>query len=91
MRRREEQPGWVQAGAATSMRLLQKAAERGKSAGGPSSHWGDSQGSHTVGSAGFEEAPWMGHGGVHRMDAGHLGGQQLMLTVYYQICTSLCL
>jgi len=69
-----QQPAWVKARAATSMRVLQKAADKGRSASPPPSSWLGSQGGHSVGSAAFEEAPWMGHGGVRHMDAGHLGG-----------------
>ncbi|KAL0023053.1 hypothetical protein WJX79_005531 [Trebouxia sp. C0005] len=67
-----EQPAWVKARAATSMRVLQRAADKGLSASPPPSSWLGSQRSHSVGSAAFEEAPWMGHGGVRHMDAGHL-------------------
>ena len=69
-----QQPAWVKARAATSMRVLQRAADKGLSAGPPPSSWLGSQGGRSVGSAAFEEAPWMGHGGVRHMDAGHLGG-----------------
>ncbi len=63
----------MKARAATSMRVLQRAADKGLSASHPPSSWFGSQGGHSVGSAAFEEAPWMGHGGVRHMDAGHLG------------------
>ena len=71
---RPPNPPWVQRGA-TSMRLVQKAAEMSTSAARALPHWQQvgldrgQQGSH----AGFEEAPWMGLGGVHHMDPGHLG------------------
>ena len=64
-------PAWVQAG--TSMRLVQKAAGKGISGVNTPTSWAGSQGGHKEGSAGFEQAPWMGHGGVRHMDAGHLG------------------
>ncbi|DBA97227.1 TPA: hypothetical protein ACH3X1_014977 [Trebouxia sp. C0004] len=67
-----QQPAWVKARATTSMRVLQRAADKGLSASPPPSSWLGSQGGHSVGSAAFEEAPWMGHGGVRHMDAGHL-------------------
>ena len=53
------------------MRLVQKAAEKAGSAAHtpPTWHQQAQQGGH----AGYEEAPWLGHGGVHHMDAGHLG------------------
>ncbi len=55
------------------MRLLQKAAEKATPGGHSSSSWAESQSEHRGGSAGFEGAPWMGHGGVHHPDAGHIG------------------
>lgn len=66
------------------MRLVQKAAERSMAASHAQPHWQQGgqdmgqQGSH----AGFQEAPWMGRGGVHHMDPGHLG-----LPTLQQQCT----
>ena len=51
------------------MRLVQKAAM----APDQPVHLTASQDSHLGCSAGFEEAPWMGQGGVRHMDAGHVG------------------
>lgn len=69
-------PPWVQGGT-TSMRLVQKAAEKQLPAPGPSPHpdqpQGGHGGGHHRGRGGFERAPWMGDGGVHHMDSGHMG------------------
>lgn len=63
-------PPWVQGGT-TSMRLVQKAAERHLPA--PRRLPDQPLAGYPKGHAGFEEAPWMGHGGVHHMDPGHMG------------------
>lgn len=57
------------------MRLVQKAAEKHLI---PHNRYHDQYcGGHNVGfhqsREGFEEAPWMGHGGVRHMDPGHVG------------------
>lgn len=58
------------------MRLVQKAAENHL----PAHHrhldqygGGQDGGLHHQSHEGFEEAPWMGHGGVRHMDLGHIG------------------
>lgn len=57
------------------MRLVQKAAEKHLPAPGRhlDQHLVGQDGGHPRGQEGFEEAPWMGHGGVHHMDPGHIG------------------
>ena len=67
------------------MRLVQKAAEK------HSRHFDQSgvgqDGGHQRGHAGYEEAPWMGHGGVHHMDPGHIG-ECNAACLYVMLCTA---
>lgn len=69
-------PPWVQGGSGTSsMRLVQKAAEKHLPVQHryPDQHRGVQDGGLHQSREGYEEAPWMGHGGVHHMEPGHIG------------------
>lgn len=68
-------PAWVYANGGTSMRLVQtgrtpvSSSHAGSSCGVHSPH----ASSHADFDAAFQQAPWMGHGGVRNMEAGHTG------------------
>lgn len=72
---RLEAPAWVRASGGTSMRLVQTGRDAATC-----SPLGSSLPAHSprarseaASDAAFQHAPWMGHGGVHHMDAGHTG------------------
>lgn len=85
-------PAWVHA-SSTSMRLVQT----GRAPAG-TSHTGSTTGAHSprassqAGSHAFQQAPWMGHGGVRNLELGHTGQPLLPATVYsmsHSPCTDL--
>ena len=57
------------------MRLVQKAAEKHLPTHHryPDQHHGGQDGGLHQSREGFEEAPWMGHGGVRHMEPGRIG------------------